>query len=129
MNNEHNRDGKFWIGFFIGGFIGALTLFFYGTKDGKRTGKLLSDRGKDILGELEEKLDTFKKKGKELAQKGSEIGEEAVERIEKGKDVIVEASESRIEEALAHIEALQERGRETTASLRRRLFKNLPKKS
>ena len=64
MSEEH-RDGKFWFGFFMGGLIGAIVLFFLGTKEGKRTGKLLEDKGKDLLDDLEGKLEDLEKKAKE----------------------------------------------------------------
>ena len=100
--SENNRDVKFWVGFFIGGFIGAVVLFFLGTKEGKK-------RGKDILDEFADKLESFERKGEEI------------------KGEIAETATEKIDSALAHIEALQERGREPTAARRRR-FKNVPKK-
>lgn len=119
MSEEHHgTDIKFLAGFFIGGLIGALTIFFLGTKEGKKAGKLLQQKGEDVLGELEDQVE-------ELEQKGRDI----VEKLEENKDDLTEKATQKLDSALAHIEELQEHGRETTASIRKRLFKNLPKKS
>lgn len=116
-------------GFFIGGLLGALVLFFLGTKDGKKTKKLLEERGKKFFEEMGDKLGDYEEKGKELIAEGEELKEEVLEQIaEKKEDVTADVSK-KLDTALAHIEAMQERGRETTAQLRKRLFKNLPKKS
>ncbi|OGG14962.1 hypothetical protein A2875_03315 [Candidatus Gottesmanbacteria bacterium RIFCSPHIGHO2_01_FULL_46_14] len=114
MSEEKSRDPRFFVGLFIGGLIGAIVLFFLGTKDGKKTGKLLADKGEDILDNLRDKL--------------SDIVEEGKTQIEEKKDVVVKSATESIDTALAHIEELQERGRQTTATLRKQ-FKNLPKKN
>ncbi|MBI4066469.1 YtxH domain-containing protein, partial [Candidatus Gottesmanbacteria bacterium] len=72
MNNERH-DNRFWFGFFIGGLLGAILLFFMGTKEGKKTGKLLEDKGNDLLDELQEKLEEMEKRGKELVKQGEEL--------------------------------------------------------
>ena len=127
MSEKDHKDIRFWVGFFIGGLLGAIVLFFLGTKEGKRTGKDLHDKGGDILDEISERLNAFVEESKELVKEGNEMKEEVVERLGDTKQKITESTTDSIESALAHIEALQERGRQTTASLRKK-FKNLPKK-
>lgn len=107
MSEERSHDLRFWVGFFIGGLLGAIVLFFMGTKEGKRTGE-------DLLDDIRDKIEGVVKKGKE--------------QIEEKKEVVVKSASESIDTALAHIEELQERGRQTTATLRKQ-FKNLPKKS
>lgn len=120
--SEHPRgDGRFMLGFFVGGLLGAIVLFFLGTKEGRKAGKLLERKGKDVLTDLEEKLEDLEKKGKEIVKQGEELVE--------GKSELGQEITERLDSALAHIEEIQERGRETTAGLRKKLFKNLPKKS
>lgn len=131
MNNEKNQpsDVKFWAGFFIGGLLGAIVLFFLGTKDGKKTGRMLEEKGHDLLDDLMEKVDELEKKGKALVREGERVKESVVEKLEeKGEKLTVETS-ARLDEALSQIEEIQEKGRESTASLRKKLFKNLPKRS
>lgn len=129
MSDTNQRDIKFWIGFFIGGLLGAIVLFFLGTKEGKRTGRELEGKGRDLLDDFLNKLETLEHKGKELVLEGEELKKDVVSSLEEKKEEITESATEKIDSALAHIEALQERGRETTAALRKRLtFKNLPKK-
>ncbi|MBI2405351.1 YtxH domain-containing protein [Candidatus Gottesmanbacteria bacterium] len=129
MSEGSNRDTKFWIGFFIGGLLGAIILFFLGTKEGKKTGKMLEEKGQDFLDELEDRLADLEKKGRDLAKQGEALKEEVIEQVEDKKDEVSHGVVKKLDSALAHIEALQEHGRETTADLRKKLFKNTPKKS
>lgn len=128
MSEHEHRDLRFWVGFFVGGLIGAIVLFFLGTKEGKKTGNVLHEKGVDVLDELRDRLDEIVQEGKELVKEGKEIKEDVVEQLEDKKDSLTKTATDSIDTALAHIEALQERGRQTTASLRKK-FKNLPKKS
>jgi gas vesicle protein len=131
MNNQEHRgtDIKFLAGFFIGGLIGALVIFFLGTKEGKKAGKILRQKGEDVLGELEEQVEELEQRGKDLLKHGEEIKEQVIEKIEDKSEEFTETASRKLDSALAHIEEIQEHGRETTASIRKRLFKNLPKKS
>lgn len=125
---ERRSDGKFWFGFFVGGLLGALVLFFLGTKEGKKTGKFLEKKGEGMLDDLGEALKELEKKGKELVERGEELKEKVVEEIGENKKAISNEVSKQVDSALSHIESIQERGRQTTANLRR-TFKNLPKKS
>lgn len=127
MSDNQNTDGKFLFGFFIGGLLGALIIFFLGTKEGKKTGRELERKGKDILDELEDRLDELQSKGKELVRQGEKIKEHMMDTIEDKKEEMSESTVERIDTALAHLEELQQQGAETTATLRKR-FKNLPKR-
>ena len=127
--HHHGTDIKFLAGFFIGGLIGALTIFFLGTKEGKKAGKFLQNKGEHVLGELEEQVEELEQKGKDLLKHGEEIKEQVMEKIEDKSEELTETATKKLDSALAHIEELQEHGRETTASIRKRLFKNLPKRS
>ena len=129
MSDEHRGEGKFLFGFFIGGLIGALVIFFLGTKEGQKTGKLLKRKGEDVLDDVQEKIEELEQRGKELVKQGEAIKEQVLENLEEKKEAVTETAVEKIDTALAHIEELQEHGRQTTASLRKRLFKNLPKKS
>jgi len=125
--SDNSNDGKFLFGFFIGGLIGALVIFFLGTKEGKKTGKLIEDKGRDVLDELEERLEELQSKGKELVRQGEEMKEKVMESIDTKKEEVTETAAEKIAIALAHIQEMQQKGAETTATLRKQ-FKNLPKK-
>ena len=88
MSDDHSRgDLKFFFGLFLGGVIGALVIFFLGTKEGKKAGKMLEEKGKDALDDIKSRVGDLESKGKELLEKGNEIKEQVVETIEEKKVV------------------------------------------
>jgi len=127
MSEEHS-DNRFMLGFFIGGLIGALIIFFLGTKEGKRVGKQLEEKGRDLLGDLEDRVGELEEKGKDLVARGEEIKEQVLERVEAKKEELTDSARDNVEQVLARIEELQENGLKATVNLRRR-FKNTPKKA
>lgn len=126
MSDNHS-DSKFLFGFFIGGLIGALVIFFLGTKEGKKTGRLLESRGRDLWDDLEDRLDELQMKGKELVRQGEAMKEEVMESFDEKKSDVTDTAVERIDLALAHIQEMQQKGADSTAQLRRK-FKNTPKK-
>lgn len=132
MEHERRPDGLFWIGLFLGGVIGALIIVLMGTDKGKKLLRQLQDDSGDFFdarrSDIEKKVAELEEKGAELVEQGKAIQEEVMESVrEAGAGVGKDAAE-RVDEALSHIEKLQERGRKNTADLRKRLFKNIPKK-
>jgi gas vesicle protein len=140
-DNHPHPDNSFWVGLFLGGLIGALLIFFLGTDKGKKLAKKLEEKGLDFLDEAEEKIEekielfqdkgeTLIEKGKELLKEGKEIEEKIAEKVVEAKDEVTQQVVAKADSALAHIEELQERGRQATEDLRQKLyFKNIPKKS
>ena len=146
----HHHDNQFWIGLFLGGLLGALLILFLGTEKGKKLAKKLQEEGLDFLDDAKESFDEKKEaighqvvmQVEELKEKGADLLEEGRELLDEGKTLEEELAKKVIDKknevtqevvaeadaALAHIEKLQERGRQTTQDLRRRLFKNIPKK-
>lgn len=132
MHDEHHHgtDMKFFAGLFIGGLVGALVIFFLGTKEGKKAKVLLERKGKDVLDDLEGEIEELEQKGKELARHGEVIKEQVMEKLEDTSEELTESATKKLDSALAHVEELQEHGMQTTASIRKKLhFRNLPKKS
>lgn len=128
MMNKNSPDTKFLFGFFLGGILGALIIFFLGTKEGKKTGKLLESKGKDFIDELQDRLDELEIQGKQLAKKGEELKDQIAVQVEDKKQVISHDTAVQVDSALAQIEEIQEKGRLTTANIRKKYFKNTPKK-
>ncbi len=129
MSEDHGKsDAKFIVGLFIGGIIGALIIFFLGTKEGKKAGKLLEEKGKEALNDLHGKVEELQEKGKELVKQGEQIKEKIVENFEQSKEELTEATTEKLESALTKIEELQQQSITTTAEIRKRFFKNIPKK-
>jgi gas vesicle protein len=127
-NECSHPDNKFWLGFFLGGFLGAIVLFFIGTKEGKKAQKLIKNKAEDVASDIESKIDEFKEKGQDLVEQGEKLKADVLETLEGKKEVTTEHIAEKIDSTLAHIEAVQERGRQATANIRK-MFKNLPKKS
>lgn len=137
---QHHSDNQFWIGLFIGGLIGAVLIVLMGTEKGRKLAKKLEEEGfefwedtKENIGdkveELEEKGELLVEKGKEMIEQGKALEEKVIEKAGEIKEDITQEAVARADATLAHIEALQERGRESTAELRKRLFKNIPRKT
>ena len=82
MSSEGRGQGRFLLGFFIGGLIGAVTIFFLGTKEGQKTGKLIKRKGEDIMDDVHEKVEELGERGKELVRQGEAIKERALENLE-----------------------------------------------
>ena len=102
--SHHGTDIKFLAGFFIGGLVGALTIFFLGTKEGKKAGKFLQQKGENVLGELEDQVEELEQKGKDLLKHGEEIKEQVMEKIEDKSEELSETATRKLDSALAHIE-------------------------
>lgn len=128
MADSPKHDGKFWFGFFLGGLIGAITLFFLGTKEGQKAGKKIKDHSDDLLDEITSRLEILKDKGRELEAQGKELKEAVAGSVTEGKDKAAKDLVAKLDQTLAHIEEIQERGRKTTAGIRKGLFRNTPKK-
>ena len=125
---EGSKDWKFFIGFLIGGLLGALVIVFLGTKEGKKARKHLEKKGGEVLDDVMDKLENLKVKGRELAEQGEEIKTEVLESLKDTKEELTTEAAAKIDQTLAHIESIQEKGRVATASLRKK-FKNVPKKT
>lgn len=128
MSEHRGPDIKFLLGFFLGGIIGAITIFLIGTKEGRKTTKILQQKGADFVDELQDKLEDLEEQGKEIVKKGEALKEKVSEQIQEKKEVMTHEAIKQVDSALSHIEELQERGRETTANIRKKLFKNTPKR-
>jgi len=126
MSDEH-PDGRFLLGFFIGGLIGAVIFFFLGTKEGKKAGKLIERKGRETIDDLEEKLEEIEEKGKELVEKGEAIKDRVIERIEDKTDDISQEVTQRLDKALQKLEDVQKDTLHKTTTIRKH-FVNLPKK-
>lgn len=128
MSEHKGPDVKFLLGFFLGGILGALIIFFMGTKEGKKTGKILERKGKDFVDELQERLQDLEEQGNVLAKKGEALRDQITEEIIEKKEEITKEVAIKADSALAQIENIQEKGRQNTANIRKKLFKNIPKR-
>jgi len=128
MNDNQKGGNGFMLGMFVGGLLGALTIFFLGTKEGKKAGKALEKKGRELLGDVLERVEDLEDKGRELFARGEDLKDEIKMTLEDKKDQLTEEAVSKIDRVLENIESLQQKGIETTENLRKH-FKNLPKKT
>lgn len=131
------RNNTFWFGMFLGGLLGALLILILGTDKGRKLAQKLQKEGlefiddaKDVVGkEVEDKVEVLRNKSAELFEKGKELEAEIVEAMGEAKADFSEAAAEKVDESLAHIEELQQHGRQSTQELRKKLFKNIPRKT
>lgn len=119
---DRDSDNGFLLGLIIGGVIGAGAVFLFGTEKGKEVREELKEKGDDALDDLDDVLTQLEKKGKEIKKKADIVKEEIAEKAGEMKENVSEEVVEKLDDTLAHIEALQERGREATASLRKKYF-------
>ena len=123
-----NQDASFWFGLFLGGLIGGVLIYLLGTKEGRKLSDELQGKGEGWLAEVEKKLHDLEKHGGSLVEKGEALKEHILDKAEGAKEHLSDDVVTKVDKALEHIEKLQERGRSTTSQIRKRLFKNTPKK-
>ena len=131
MNDEEkeiHHGGSFQIGLFFGGLLGAVIIYLLGTKEGKKLSRDWKNTGDDWIEDIERKLHLLEQKGSEFLEEGKGIKEEIAEKFKDSKEQLTQKAAEEADETLGHIEKLQERGRDTTSSIRKRLFKNTRKK-
>ena len=60
-----NKD-FFLLGFFLGGFLGAVVLFFLGTKKGRQLTQVILEKAELFEENIEEKIDNLQPNGRPL---------------------------------------------------------------
>lgn len=127
MNNE-KTDSRFVIGLILGGIVGAILLYFYSSRDGKKSMGGLKNHGQSILAELQKMLERVEHKGKEMVEESTRLTDHVAETMTEAKSTLATEASKKIETALAELESLQEQGLATTTTLRKKLFKNIPRR-
>lgn len=134
QQDQQGTKGSFWMGLLIGGAISLAMVVLLGSERGKKILQQIQDEGFDSLftdakDEVTQKVDEIKEKSQDFVNQGKEVQQEVVDTVNEAKADATEILAEKVDETLSHIEAIQERGRQSTAELRRRLFKNIPKKA
>jgi gas vesicle protein len=124
---NHQNQGGFLGGIVLGSIIGAAGFLLLNSEEGKKLQKKLQKKTAPYINDIAEVLEELKDQSSELLDKAEEVKESLQEKIEDKKEKIEEVVADKLESSLTHIEALQERGREATASIRKRFFKNTKK--
>lgn len=123
MNNEKQGSGNFWIGFFLGGIVGALIIFLMGTREGKKLADKLLEQAELYEEELEEKVAAIQKKGEELLSEVRDVKEKVVKRVEEGKSAATDTLVTKMDHALTKIEDIQKKGVALTEEMHHHYFK------
>lgn len=116
MNDSIAEVKGFIKGLMWGIIIAVGFLIFLETDRGQKLKKRLKDKGDDLFDVLPDLIDRIEEKGEELIKEAGKIEKELKDKKEE------------VNTSLAHIENLQEHGREITSKIKTRLFRNLPKK-
>jgi gas vesicle protein len=121
MENEKNKDGKFLLGFFLGGLLSTTLIFLFGTEDGKKTAKKLSK----ILGTLEDEL---KEKGGEILEDADKVKKTMLKETKEGKKNLSKVVSAKMDKALTTLEHVQRKGIKLTRDAHGRFFSKGGKK-
>lgn len=116
-------------GFFWGVILAIAALIFLETEQGQKLKKRLKEKGGDLFDQLPDLLDRLEKRSEELVEEAGKIEGELKEKTASIGESLTKEVERELDSSLAHIEALQEHGREITVGIKRHLFKNIPRKS
>lgn len=127
MNNEKGNN-SFWIGFFLGGLVGAFIVFLMGTKQGKKLAEQIFDEVEIYEEELEEKVAKLQKKGEELLEEAQNVKEKMVAEVENRKKIVSDTLVNKMDDALTKIENIQKKGVELTQEVHHNYFKRNGKK-
>lgn len=128
MNNEKGSSNNFWVGFFLGGLVGAFIIFLMGTKQGKKLADQLVEEGEIYEEELEQKVATLQKKGEELLQEAKNVKNKVIKEVKTGKKEVTDNLMTKMDEALTKIEDIQKKGVEITSEVHHHYFKRNGKK-
>lgn len=125
MCDQHKNN--FWEGVATGAILGVAAYVFLGSDEGKKLTKDFKKKAAPLLEDLAEVLEDWRDQSESLLEKAEAVKDTLEERLEETKDQVAPAVAAKLEGSLSHIEQLQERGREATATIRKRFFKNIKK--
>ena len=118
-----NRNGNFWIGFFLGGLIGGFIIFILGTKDGKKLAERIVEKAELYEEELEEKVAKLQKKGEDLLKEAQTVKDQVVEKLENERETVSAELVTKLDQTLTHIEGVQKKGVALTEEIHHRYFR------
>ncbi|MBI3384575.1 YtxH domain-containing protein [Candidatus Gottesmanbacteria bacterium] len=125
MCDQHKNN--FWEGVTAGAILGVAAYVFLGSDEGKKFTKDFKKKAAPYLEDLAEVLEQWKDENESLLEKAEAVKDTIEEHLEETKGQVGPAVAAKLEGSLSHIEELQERGREATATIRKRFFKNVKK--
>lgn len=76
--SEERKDGGFWLGFVLGGAVGALLALLFTTKKGEEIREKITQEGEDWIDQVAEKLEEIIE---DLEKQTHEIKKDAGEKV------------------------------------------------
>ena len=126
--SDGNDTTKLSLGFFLGGLISAVTLFFLGTREGQKAGRSFEKKGKQFLTLLSDVISELEVQEKTHTESIKKHEHDIQKKAQSTFQTVSAHQTQKIHPTLTYIEELQKRGRGTTERLRKTLFRNVPKK-
>ena len=108
MSEQNNGEtGAFLAGFILGGLVGAAVAMIMAPSSGTETRKQIVDRGLELRGKTESRLDEARKRAEEMsgdvktrAEKAAEEARKRAEDLQERSRVILEEQKTRITSAI-----------------------------
>ena len=122
-----DRKSSFLEGLMVGAVLGVGGYLFLQSDQGKKIQKELKKKAEPYLEDIGDLLEDLKDQSNDLIEKAEEVKNTLEDKIEEGKEQAEDILTDKLESSLSHIEVLQERGREATATIRKKFFKNIKK--
>ncbi len=128
MNDNSHKGGNFWLGFFLGGLIGAFIIFILGTKDGKKIYGLLEDEEDKFKNKIDDKIQTLKTKGEEYLKETDNLQKKVKQEVITDAKTVSQTIVDKLDDSLGQLQEVQKKGVELTEAVRSRFFKKNGKK-
>ncbi|OGG21140.1 hypothetical protein A3D03_05835 [Candidatus Gottesmanbacteria bacterium RIFCSPHIGHO2_02_FULL_40_13] len=123
MNDNSHKSGNFWLGFFLGGLIGAFIIFVLGTKEGKKISRFLEDEEKDVKNKIDDKIHTLKTRSEKYLEEAGDLQKKVKQEVAAGAQKVSQTLVDRLDDSLGQLQEVQKKGVELTEAVRNRFFK------
>ena len=109
MDEQSNRGHNFFTGLVLGTALGAgLYYFLTSTQEGRRIKQQLKEKSGDVLDNLSDLVDEIEERGEEFKKKAKQVQAQLEQKAKNIKGEVVEEAK----EQLDYIKQLRERGRQ-----------------
>ncbi len=116
MSEQNNGEtGAFLAGFILGGLVGAAVAMIMAPSSGTETRKQIVDRGLELRGKTESRLDEARKRAEEMSGDVKTRAEKAAEEARKRAEDLQERSRVILEEQKARVVSAVEESRKAEA--------------
>lgn len=128
MNDNSHKGGNFWLGFFLGGLIGAFLIFILGTKDGKKIYELLENEEEKVKNKIGDKINNLKTQGDKYLKETDNLQKKVKQEVAAEVKTVSQTIVDKLDDSLGQLQEVQKKGAELTEAVRSRFFKKNGKK-